>query len=329
MTGGIAERPKGPPRAAIFGCSGLDLSDEEKRFFAGANPLGFILFARNIDNPNQVRNLIGQLRDTVADANAPILIDQEGGRVQRLGPPHWAAHPPGSKFAHEYLYSPKQAAAALQENAGAIAVELAALGISVDCWPVLDLPQPGADPIIGDRALGTKPDAIAELGQVIIDVLHAHKISPVIKHIPGHGRATVDSHKALPVVDSPLDELQVTDFEPFRRLNSAPWAMTAHVVYSAIDAANCATFSAKVINEIIRGAIGFDGLLISDDLSMHALSGGFDERTARALDAGCDVVLHCNGDMDEMAPVAAAAHVMTDAAQARFVRAETKRLKGA
>ena len=327
MTGNLTGR-KGPPRAAIFGCEGLSLSDAEKRFFEDANPFGFILFARNIDTPGQVRALVRDLRATVGDDAAPVLIDQEGGRVQRLKPPHWPDRPPASVFAAAYPDHPERVAADLAANARAIARDLADLGITVDCWPVLDLPQPGADPIIGDRALGTDTAAIAALGRVIIDALHAGGVTPVIKHIPGHGRATVDSHKALPVVDTDLAVLHDTDFAPFRALNAAPWAMTAHVVYTAVDADNCATFSAKVVDRVIRGDIGFDGLLISDDLSMHALTGSFAERTQRALAAGCDVVLHCNGEMAEMAPVAEAAHIMGDTALARAARAETLRRRG-
>ncbi|MAY68355.1 MAG: beta-N-acetylhexosaminidase [Rhodospirillaceae bacterium] len=325
MNDQLIGRPKGLPRAVIFGCEGLRLSDAEKRFFAETNPLGFILFARNVESPDQVRALVDELRETVGDAAAPVLIDQEGGRVQRLKPPHWPDRPAASVFAAAYPDNPQQASADLAANARAIARDLADLGITVDCWPVLDLPQPGADPIIGDRALGTATDAIAALGRVIIDTLHAGGVTPVIKHIPGHGRATVDSHKALPVVETDLQTLRDTDFAPFRALNTAPWAMTAHVVYTAVDADNCATFSATVVDRVIRGDIGFDGLLISDDLSMHALSGTFAERAQRALAASCDVVLHCNGEMAEMAPVAEAAHIMTEKALARCVRAETLR----
>lgn len=325
MIGQLTGRPKGPPRAAIFGCGGPRLSDAEKRFFTAANPLGFILFARNIEDPDQVRALVADLRETVGDASAPVLIDQEGGRVQRLKPPHWPDRPPASVFAAAYLEDPAGAAADLAVNARAIAADLRDLGITVDCWPVLDLPQAGADPIIGDRALGRETDAIAALGAVIIESLQAGGVTPVIKHIPGHGRALVDSHKALPVVTTDLATLQTTDFAPFRRLSHAAWAMTAHVVYTAVDPDNCATFSTAVVDRVIRGDIGFDGLLISDDLSMHALSGTFADRTQRALAAGCDVVLHCNGDMAEMAPVAEAAHIMPDKALARQARAENLR----
>ncbi|PIW28452.1 MAG: beta-N-acetylhexosaminidase [Rhodospirillales bacterium CG15_BIG_FIL_POST_REV_8_21_14_020_66_15] len=318
-------RAKGPPRAVLFGCEGPRLTDAEKRFFAAVNPLGFILFARNVENPDQVRALVRELRAAVGDETAPVLIDQEGGRVQRLGPPHWPARPAAAVFAAAYLENPEQASADLADNARAIARDLADLGITVDCWPVLDLPRPGADPIIGDRALGTDVDSIFALGTAIVTFLQAGGVTPVLKHIPGHGRALVDSHKALPVVTTDLETLRATDFNPFRRLSKAPWAMTAHVVYTDVDPDACATFSVKVIGDVIRGDIGFDGLLISDDLSMHALSGGFTERTQRALAAGCDVVLHCNGDRTEMAAVAEAAHIMTDKALMRFARGEAAR----
>ncbi|MEK9671239.1 MAG: beta-N-acetylhexosaminidase [Rhodospirillaceae bacterium] len=318
-------RPKGPPRAAIFGCSGLTLTDAEKRFFAETNPFSFILFARNINTPDQVRSLVKELRATVEDAAAPVLIDQEGGRVQRLGPPHWPDRPAASTFAEMFAEDPGGAAGVLAENVGAIARDLADLGITVDCWPVLDIPQPGADPIIGDRAFSRDPDVIFALGAAVIEFLQAGGISPVIKHIPGHGRASVDSHKSLPVVDTDIKTLKRTDFNPFRRLRDAPWAMTAHVVYSAIDPDNPATFSVRIVDEIIRDYIGFDGLLITDDLTMGALCGNYQERTERALLAGCDVVLHCNGEMSEMAAIARALPVMTDAALARFERAEAAR----
>ena len=321
-------RPGGPPKAAVFGCSGTTISDEENRFFAETNPLGFILFKRNVETPDQVRALVSELRATVEDETAPVLIDQEGGRVQRLGPPHWADRPTAGCFADMARSDPDGAAAALTDNAIAIAYDLADLGITVDCWPVADLPQDDADPIIGDRALGTDVETITRLGRVIMDALGRAGVSPVIKHLPGHGRAQVDSHKELPLVETDLDTLRATDFLPFRGLRDAPWGMTAHVVYSAIDPDVCATFSEKVIGGIIRGEIGFDGFLVSDDLSMGALSGDFAERTARALAAGCDAVLHCNGEMAEMSAVAGVLPQLTDIALDRFQRAEAARLAG-
>jgi beta-N-acetylhexosaminidase len=316
-----AARTGQPPAAAILGCSGLVLTDEERRFFAGTDPLGFILFGRNVDSPAQVAALVAALRQTVGRADAPVLIDQEGGRVQRLRPPHWRAAPAGAPFARLAARDRTAAAAALRLNFRLIGRELAALGIDVDCAPVLDVPVPGAHDVIGDRAYGTEPSMVAALGRAAMDGLLDEGVLPVIKHIPGHGRAMVDSHLALPVVEASRAELEAEDFPPFRALADAPWAMTAHVVYRAIDAMAPATTSARVIGEVIRGIIGFEGVLVSDDLSMKALGGSFGERTRGAIDAGCDVVLHCNGDMAEMAEVAAALHPLSDIALERLVRA--------
>lgn len=325
-------RSAGPPRAAIFGCAGLSLTDAEKSFFRDSNPLGFILFSRNVATPDQVRTLVTDLRSVVEDAAAPVLIDQEGGRVQRLGPPHWPARPRAAVFADQAVDDPVGAASALARNASAIARDLRALGITVDCWPVLDLPQPDADPIIGDRAFGTDTATIARLGGVVCDALLAEGVTPVIKHIPGHGRATIDSHKALPMVTADRETLKGTDFKPFADLTAiqggGAWAMTAHVVYSAIDANACATFSTTVVNDVIRRELGFDGLLLTDDLSMGALSGDFGDRTQQALVAGCDVVLHCNGEMAEMAAIASSLPVMTDAALVRLSVSEARRTEG-
>lgn len=329
----ITDRPKGLPRAVVFGCAGPTLSDGEKRFFADRNPLGFILFGRNVASPDQVRALVAELRETVGDETAPVLIDQEGGRVQRLGPPHWRAAPAAGVFAAMAGAGADAgaganaagAAEALRLNAALIAADLADLGITVDCWPVLDLPRPDADPIIGDRALGTEPRDVAGLGGIIVQALEEGGVTPVVKHIPGHGRATVDSHQSLPIVETSLKELSETDFQPFRLLAHAPWAMTAHVVYTAVDDRRPATFSAKVIDQVVRGDIGFDGLLISDDLGMGALKGDYGRRTTAALDAGCDLVLHCNGEMAEMTAIGDAAPAMTDVALARFARGEARR----
>ena len=314
-----------PPASAILGCSGLVLTDAERRFFAATDPLGFILFARNVDSPAQVAALVASLRETVGRADAPVLIDQEGGRVQRLRPPHWRAAPPGAPFARLAARTRPRAAAALWLNFRLIGRELAALGIDVDCAPVLDVPVPGAHDVIGDRAYGTEPSMVAALGRAAMDGLLDEGVLPVIKHIPGHGRALVDSHLALPVVEASRAELEAEDFPPFRALADAPWAMTAHVVYKAIDPTAPATTSARVIGEVIRGIIGFDGVLVSDDLSMQALGGGFADRTRSALDAGCDLVLHCNGDMAEMTEVAAALHPLSEIAQERLVRAAAMR----
>lgn len=307
----------------------MELSDEEKRFFAASNPLGFILFGRNVANPDQVRALVDSLRAVVGRDDAPILIDQEGGRVQRLKPPHWRGAPPAQVFGQLAASDHHVAVQAAKLNARLIADELSALGIDVDCTPVLDLPVPGAHDVIGDRAYATDPDLIAEFGRAVCEGMLEGGVLPVVKHIPGHGRATVDSHLELPLVTASLDELRAGDFRPFAALKDAPWAMTAHVVYQAIDAAAPATCSPRVVQDVIRREIGFDGVLVSDDLSMKALKGGFDVRTRAALAAGCDVVLHCNGDMAEMQAIAGAVTPLSDAAAARIARAAARKAKPA
>jgi len=309
------------PAAVLFGCAGPTLTDSERRFFATVAPLGFILFGRNVDSPEQVAALVASLRDSVGRADAPVLIDQEGGRVRRLKPPHWRDAPAGEPFARLAARDPAAAAAALRLNYRLIGRELAALGIDVDCAPVLDVPVPGAHDVIGDRAFGHDAATVAALGRAALEGLLDEGVIGVVKHIPGHGRSMVDSHLALPVVTATRAELEAQDFPPFRALADAPWAMTAHVVYQDIDPNAPATTSAKVIGEIIRGLIGFDGVLVSDDLSMKALGGEFGDRTRAALDAGCDVVLHCNGDMAEMSAVAQAVRPLTEIAQERLASA--------
>lgn len=305
------------PRATVLGCAGEQLGPEEKRFFAEADPAGFILFRRNCASPDQVRRLVDELRDTVNRAAAPVLIDQEGGRVARLRPPHWRRYPSASRLAA--LPDPFAEEAA-RLGARLIADDLARLGITVACLPVLDLAVVGADPVIGDRAYGADPDRVAQLGRAVCDGLLEGGVLPVIKHIPGHGRARVDSHYACPTVDTAHDELSHSDFAPFRALSAMPWAMTAHIIYRTIDPLLPATLSRTMIGEIIRGEIGFDGVLISDDLSMRALGGSLGDRTARALAAGCDLALHCNGDRREMEDVVAAARQITPAAAERLAR---------
>ncbi len=289
---------------AIYGCAGLTLDAGERAFFRDVQPWGFILFARNVDSREQIRALAAALRETVGDARAPIFIDQEGGRVARLKPPGWKARPPAARFGEMYAVQHEAALEAVYLNARLIAHDLCEAGINVDCLPVLDVPVEGADAVIGDRAFAFDPAAIIDLGRAQIEGLMEGGVLPIMKHIPGHGRATADSHHALPRVSTPAEELSATDFVTFRSLNTCPMAMTAHVVYEAIDAQRPATTSPKVIRDVIRGEIGFDGLLISDDLSMNALDGPLSVRTKAALFAGCDVVLHCNGKMDEMREVA-------------------------
>ncbi len=307
------------PSAIIYGCAGKQLSESERAFFAEVNPLGFILFARNCDNPDQVSALVNDLRAAVDRDDAPVLIDQEGGRVQRLGPPHWPAYPAQHQFAELAKTHEGRAKSACEANARLIAHDLMVVGIDVDCLPLLDVPVAGAHDVIGDRAFGTDPEVVAMLGKAVIKGLKKGGVTPIIKHIPGHGRAGVDSHKELPVVSATIEELRATDFVPFAALNDAPWAMTAHVIYSAIDPDAPATLSKAVINDVIRGEMRFDGLLISDDLSMHALSGEMGDRAGTSLAAGCDVVLHCNGDMAEMLALSAATPTMNDAAWDRYV----------
>jgi beta-N-acetylhexosaminidase len=289
--------------AAILGCAGTTLTAEEVAFFRSEKPWGFILFRRNIADPNQVRALTAALRETVGRADAPILIDQEGGRVARLGAPHWKTYPPGRAYGALVANDPLVAREITRLGARLIAHDLLSLGINVDCVPVLDVPDPQGHEIIGDRAYGDTPEQVATLGRAAAEGLLAGGVLPIIKHIPGHGRAMADSHLELPVVKAKLADLEARDFAPFRVLSDMPMAMTAHVVYTAIDRGRPATTSRKAIKKIIRESLGFDGLLMSDDLSMKALSGDFRQRARDSLAAGCDVVLHCNGDMAEMKAV--------------------------
>ena len=310
----------------ILGCSGESLNPFERDFFRAADPVGFILFRRNCRSPDQLRELVASLRDCVGRDDAPVLIDQEGGRVARLRPPHWRLYPSAARLAS--LPDPLSKTAA-RLCARLIADDLEQLGITVDCLPVLDLPGSGADPVIGDRAYGSEPEHVVRLGRAVCEGLLEGGVLPVIKHIPGHGRACVDSHYACPVVDTGRDELSRIDFAPFRGLASMPWAMTAHIVYMAIDPTAPATLSRGVIAEAIRGEIGFDGVLVSDDLSMRALGGDIGDRARRALLAGCDLALHCNGDPGEMQSIVAAATRISDRTAARLARAEAMRRRSA
>lgn len=304
----------------FLGLSGLALTDAERAFFRAVEPAGYILFKRNVDTPQQVRALTDDLRALAGCDDLPILIDQEGGRVARLGPPNWQAFPPGRVFDRLYDIAPVSAIEAIRHNCAALGAMLAGLGITVDCLPVLDVPVPGAHDIIGDRALGHEPMRVAALGKASIQGLAKAGVVGVVKHIPGHGRAAADSHVELPVVTAGADDLAV-DLEPFTQLRDAPMAMTAHVVYTAWDGTQCASLSPIVIGDIIRGRIGFDGLLMSDDLGMHALKGSFAERAAGVLAAGCDIVLHCSGDMAEMEEVAGAVGPIAPRSAERLARA--------
>ena len=292
-------------KALICGCSGPVLTEEERAFFAEARPCGLILFARNVETPEQVRALVAEFRELVGWPQAPVLIDQEGGRVQRLRPPHWREFPPAARYGDLWAHDPLSALRAARLVTWLLASELADLGINVDALPVLDVPVEGAHDIIGDRAYAREPEVAALLARAAVAGLAAAGVAPIIKHIPGHGRARADSHKELPVVDTSLADLRARDFLPFAALADAPMAMTAHVTYTALDPDNPATTSRTVITDIIRGEIGFDGLLMSDDLNMEALAGPLPARAEAALAAGCDVVLHCSGDLEEMREIAA------------------------
>jgi beta-N-acetylhexosaminidase len=293
-------------RAFITGLAGPVLTADERAFLREAQPWGFILFRRNILDPEPLRGLIDEVRTTLG-RSAPVLIDQEGGRVQRLGPPHWPLYPPGAAYGALYDHDRDIGLSAARLGARLIAADLAALGIDVDCLPIADVPVAGADPVVGDRAYGTEPAKVAAIARAVAQGLADGDVLPVLKHIPGHGRATADSHAKLPVVNTDRATLDATDFAAFRPLAALPLGMTAHVVFTAIDPIAPATISATIVREVIRDSIGFKGLLMSDDISMGALSGSVGERSRSAIAAGCDVVLHCNGEMPEMLAVAAEA----------------------
>jgi beta-N-acetylhexosaminidase len=312
-------------RAFITGISGLELGADERAFIRDERPWGFILFKRNIDTPTQVSSLVRELRDAICNPDAPVLIDQEGGRVQRLGPPHWPVYPPGAVFGALYDIEPKLGFQAARLSSRLIAADLIESGITVDCLPLADVPVEGGDAVIGNRAYGTNPDKVAAIARAVTDGLVEGGVLPVLKHIPGHGRATADSHFRLPIVDTSRKELETTDFAAFQPLADLPMAMTAHVVFSALDPAQPATTSATIINQVIRGVIGFQGLLMSDDVSMNALAGTIAERTRAIANAGCDMILHCNGKLDEMRDVARETPELTGEALERAKRALASR----
>lgn len=310
--------------AAIFGCAGLTLSKAEKSFFAETRPLGFILFARNIDTPDQVRRLVDDLRTSVERPDAPVLIDQEGGRVQRLRAPHWREAPPARPFGDLYEQAPDRALHAIQLNHRLIAQELTDLGIDVDCVPCLDVPVEGAHDVIGNRAFSTNPETVIACGKAAAEGLLAGGVLPIAKHIPGHGRATADSHFDLPRVDTPRTELDESDFIPFQALSDIRLGMTAHIVFDAIDSDRPVTQSPAGI-DFIRQDLGFDGLLMTDDLSMKALGGTFSDRARLSLQAGCDLVLHCNGDPTEMASVVEGLSPLSEEGHRRWRHAAAQR----
>ncbi|EJL24533.1 beta-N-acetylhexosaminidase [Novosphingobium sp. AP12] len=305
---------------AIFGLSGLTLTDDERAFFRDADPAGYVLFGRNAQSREQLRALTDELRAIHGREQLFVCVDQEGGRVARMKPPAWPKYPPGEAFDRLYDLAPASAIEAARANAHALGLDLAEAGVTVDLHPMLDVRQPGAHDVVGDRALGSEPMRVAALGRAILDGFARAGVAGCIKHMPGHGRALADSHKELPTVTASAEELEL-DLAPFRALASAPIGMTAHVRYTAWDDENPATLSPYVVNEVIRRNIGFDGLLMSDDLDMEALSGSVPERAARAIAAGCDLALNCWAKMDDMVGIANLLPVMGDAAAARLDRA--------
>ena len=311
------------PRAFICGLPGTALAEDDRRFLAESQPWGVILFARNVGSADEVRRLCEDVRSVLGRDDAPILVDQEGGRVQRIRPPICRTYPAPAIFGRLYARDPLAGVEAARLGAKLMGLELKSLGISVNCIPMLDVPAPDSESdVIGDRALGGDPDSVGTLGGAQIDGLLDAGLLPVIKHLPGHGRATTDSHKELPRVDAALTDIEMVDIQPFRLwARKAPLGMTAHVVYSAVDDTSPGTFSSAVITKLIRERIGFDGLLMSDDISMGALSGGYGYRTRRALGAGCDVILHCNGERQQMEGIAGAAPELEGEALERADRA--------
>ena len=307
-------------QAAIYGLSGLALTDDERSFFRDADPVGFILFRRNCENSEQLLRLTDSLRELSGRDEVPILIDQEGGRVARLRPPEWPAFPAAEKFANLYRTAPSSAIEAVRANARAIGLVLRSVGINVDALPLLDVRQEGASDIIGDRAFGSEPMQVAALGRAALDGLASAGVVGIVKHIPGHGRALVDSHHELPVVTAAAEELE-SDLEPFERLASAPMGMMAHVVYTAWDGDHPASQSPTVIQHVVRERIGFDGFLMSDDSNMNALTGTQAERARACVAAGCDVALPCNGVLADNVEIAKALGQITVEGAERLARA--------
>jgi beta-N-acetylhexosaminidase len=307
-------------QAAIYAPEGFELTADERAFFRDSEPCAFILFRRNCESQQQLLRLTDSLRDLTGRNDLPILIDQEGGRVARMRPPEWPLFPAAERFDTLYQAAPSSAIEAVRSNARALGAMLRSVGINVDALPLLDVRQPGASDIIGDRALGSNPMQVSALGRAVLDGLSAAGVLGIIKHMPGHGRALVDSHKELPVVTASAEQLEI-DLEPFERLAWAPFGMTAHVVYTAWDPDRPASLSPTIIRDIIRGRIGFDGFLMSDDIGMEALEGSFGSRAAGVVSAGCDAALHCSGKLEEMVAVAAAVPPMSPEGEARLARA--------
>lgn len=312
-----------PIKAVIFGCSGPRLTDEEKAFFKKANPLGLILFDRNIDNPAQVKALTAEFRETVGRVDAPILVDQEGGRVTRLWPPYWTGLGWNKIYGDWYREDPQKGLSGVQKHAEILASDLLPVGIDVDCWPCLDTAMPQTHEIMLKRCFSNDPKIVAALAETAVETALMHGLMPVIKHIPGYGRTQVDPHVGLPIVKETLNELEKTDFLPFSRIKQPVWGMTAHVIYTALDAELPATLSKKVL-DYVRTNLKFDGFLICDDITMGALKtyGSLEYLSLEMIKAGCDCVLHCNGRMNEMNEIAAAIPALSDGALVRLNKAQ-------
>lgn len=310
------------PANVIFGCSGLELTHNEKALFSDVCPWGLILFARNLQSPEQTRSLIQAFADCVGRDNAIVLIDQEGGRVSRLPSEHWRVPPSPTEFQRLFSVSPFAAKRAIFLNYLLIAIDLKALGVNVNCAPMLDVASKDAAPVVTDRALGSTPAQVAELGMSIAAGLRSGGVAPVVKHAPGHGRAIVDSHVSLPRLDTTIEDLRRQDLIPFKKLNKEPMMMTAHVVYEAFDSRFPATVSRTVINDVLRDEIGFEGLIMTDDLNMQALGGPVEDKFSRAIEAGCDIGLHCSGDYAEMKAMVPRLSMLTGPGLERAKKAE-------
>jgi beta-N-acetylhexosaminidase len=315
--------------AFVSGCAAVSLSPAETTFFSKTNPWGLILFKRNCESPEQIKALTSQFRSAVGRKDAPVFVDQEGGRVQRLGPPsnYWRQYPAAQSYGKLYERCAVMALRTTRNVGRLMADDLAEVGITASCLPVLDVPQPGSHDVIGNRAYSTRIEQVMTLARMHVMGLMEGGVLPVMKHIPGHGRSEVDSHHNLPIVKASRGDLELVDFPPFVALADCPMAMTAHVIYDALDSDNPATLSRRIIKDVIRKLIGFQGLLMTDDLSMKALVGTFTEKSKRALDAGCDMLLHCNGVMGEMEEVAAAAGPLSGKAMRRAKQALKARRK--
>ena len=308
-------------KAFISSCAGTALTAAERELFAREKPCGLILFARNVESPDQIRGLVADFKQAVGSDEVLILVDQEGGRVQRLRPPYWRAMPPARCYGDLYATDQEAAKRAAFASARLMAAELHDAGINVNCTPCIDVPEKGAHDIIGDRAFSTDPDVVSALGRAVMDGSLSGGVLPVIKHVPGHGRAQADSHKSLPLIKGTKEELEAIDFRPFMALHDAPLAMTAHVLLPAFDERRPATVSPVIMGQVIRDQMGLTGLVMSDDIGMKALQGPFAERTSAVIEGGCDVVLHCSGNLTEMIEVAGAAPLLKGKALERFENA--------